>query len=339
LPGSSNSPVSDKRPLVDFALWLLALCGLRLMIGWVEVPVAMIPWASLAVSVLFVAAPVIALFRGATFPWTWKSSLVAVLVGVGIQLGSFFLMRQVRVPMVAGIVDSMGQAGLITWCLGVGGLLSASLRDKNMLVPIAIFLALFDIWLVFVPEGPVGQIARGTQVNLAKIAYHIPAVATQSSGGFARNLAYIGPADFLFLGMFFVALFKFKLRTKETARAMVPALALYLLVVLIFPGVHVGPITLGALPALLPIGAVVLGVNWREFKMIQEEVITTVVLVVLGVAILVWRFKVNAESPPAPLPTGPSPAEQAPPGSPDSGPRDPRPSPPPGAPASKSNLL
>ena len=204
MPGSKSITRSDYRPLADFALWLLVLCGLRLLIGLVEVPVAMIPLSSLAVSVLFVAAPVIALFRGAAFPWTWKSSLVAVLVGVGLQLGTFVLMRQVRVPMVAGIVDSLGQAGLITWCLGVGGLLSASLRDKNMLVPIAIFLALFDIWLVFVPEGPVGQIARGTQENLARIAYHIPAVATRSSGGFARNLAYIGPADFLFLGMFCV---------------------------------------------------------------------------------------------------------------------------------------
>ena len=339
MPGSNSLTRSDYRPLADFALWLLVLCGLRLLIGLVEVPVAMIPISSLAVSVLFVAAPVIALFRGAAFPWTWKSSLVAVLVGVGLQLGTFVLMRQVRVPMVAGIVDSLGQAGLITWCLGVGGLLSASLRDKNMLVPIAIFLALFDIWLVFVPEGPVGQIARGTQENLARIAYHIPAVATRSSGGFARNLAYIGPADFLFLGMFFVALFKFKLRTKATARAMVPALALYLLVVLLFPGVHVGPITLGALPALLPIGAVVLGVNWREFKMTQEEVVTTVVLVVLGACILVWRFKVNADSPPAPLPTGPSQGEQAPPGLPDSGPRDPRPSQSPDAPTNRPDLL
>ena len=51
-----------------------------MLIGLVEVPVAMIPLSSLAVSVLFVAAPVIALFRGAAFPWTWKSSLVAVLV-------------------------------------------------------------------------------------------------------------------------------------------------------------------------------------------------------------------------------------------------------------------
>jgi len=295
LPGSKSFA-----PIRDFALWLFALCVLRLLIGLVEIPRAAIPLASLAVSVLFVAAPVIALFRGAAFPWTWKSSLVAVIVGVGIQVSAMVLVPQMRVPIVAGLLDSLGQAGLITWCLGVGGLLSAALRDRNMLVPIAVFLALFDIWLVFVPEGPVGQIARGSQVNLARIAYHIPAPAAQSSGGFARNLAYIGPADFLFLGMFFVALFKFKLRTRETAWAMVPALAIYLLVVLVFPTTRIGPVVLGALPALLPIGAVVLAVNWREFKMTRDEIWTTLVLVVLGTAVLIWRFKVNADLPPRP---------------------------------------
>ena len=116
MPGSKSFA-----PIRDFALWLVALCVLRLLIGLVEIPRAAIPLASLAVSVLFVAAPVIALFRGAAFPWTWKSSLVAVIVGVGIQVSAMVLVPQMRVPIVAGLLDSLGQAGLITWCLGVGG--------------------------------------------------------------------------------------------------------------------------------------------------------------------------------------------------------------------------
>jgi hypothetical protein len=100
----------------------------------------------------------------------------------------------------------------------------------------------------------------------------------------------MGPADPLFLGMFFYAVHKFQMRAKETLLWMVPALALYLVVVLAFGSKTFFGISLGALPALVPIGAVLVLVNRKEFHLTREERISTIGVAVLCVAAIVAAF-------------------------------------------------
>jgi hypothetical protein len=222
-------------------------------------------------------------------------------------------------PFLLGLVTAVGQQALVAWCLAVGAMIALLLKDRNLLLPVAIFLALFDMWLVFAPEGVVNQtVVRGTGQALAAVGYQIPKPQTVASGGYAAPLAYVGPADYLFLAMFFVALFRFGMRTRETFRVAVPVLAAYLLVVLLLGQVEIGPIRLGALPALVPIGAVVLIVNRKEFRLTKDELYATLLLAVLGTTFVTWR--ILAPRPPAPLiaPSTPetSPEGQAPPRSP-----------------------
>jgi hypothetical protein len=306
-PTPNTSPGSNRfAPLYWFLGIMLALAALRIGVGLASIPRESVPLASAIVSILFVAGPVAAIFKAASFRWTWKNAIAMIAVGAVAHVAGSFLAESAGNRLAAGAFFSLGQIGLVSWCLGIGALLNSALRDKNILVPMAVFLALFDFWLVFVPEGPVGQMARGSQAALVKVAYQVPEAATASAGGKAQAMAYVGPADFLFLAMFFVALFKFNLRTRETARAMVPTLALYLMAVLFFNTVKIGPFALGALPALIPIGAVVLAVNWREFRLRKDELLSTAMILVIGIPLIAWRMSIQHPQPDTPAATSQS---------------------------------
>lgn len=295
------------RPPSGLRLFLLMLGGtalLYLAMGFLVVPFRYLTAATYVVSVLFIALPILALFAGANFKWTWKSALFAIVAGVAAQAIGRIAADRIPNPVAAGAVFAISQTGLIAWCLGLGAFLASLLKDKNLLLPLAIFLALFDVWLVFVPEGPVGQIARGSQATLSKVAYVVPRPATIATGGRAAPQAYVGPADFVFLAMFFVALYRFEMNPRRTFKAVLPVLVLYLLTVLALGWVHIGPISLRAMPALLPIGAVVLAMNWREFKLNQEEKLSTLLIAVLGIAIVSWRMALHwNDSEPRPAPS------------------------------------
>jgi len=293
----------SKHALRDAAIGLASLAILRLLISHVSIPPAAVVPASVLASFLFVGISVATLFRAAAFRWTWGTAIAAVLIGVPMQFGLGFAANAAG-GLAASILHPIAQTGLLVWCLGLGAMLCLALRgDRNLLVPVAIFLALFDIWLVFVPEGPVGQIARGNQAALAQVAFTVPAPTHAPTGAKAHSLAYIGPADFLFMSMFFVALYRFGLRARETAIWMAPVLVLYLLVALMFPHVSLGPIRLGALPALVPIGLVLLAVNAREFRLSRDEKITSWAVLVIGIALVAWRFSVQPTSPVEPSPS------------------------------------
>jgi hypothetical protein len=98
----------------------------------------------------------------------------------------------------------------------------------------------------------------------------------------------VGPADLLFIAMFFASLHKFGMRVGQTVWAMIPTLIAYLLVVVVFGSVSVGRVSLSALPALVPIGAVVLVVNGRLFKLSKDEILSTALVTVLVLGLLAW---------------------------------------------------
>ncbi|MEZ0324456.1 MAG: hypothetical protein ACAH95_00995 [Fimbriimonas sp.] len=283
-----------------FLFALLAIVVLRLVTAFAQVPIAVLGFASIVVSVLFIAIPILGFYRGASFPWTWKEALLAVVCGGLIQFLFAMAATPVKVVFLSAVLMACSQTGLLLWCFGVGALLASILKDKNVILPISIFLALFDIWLVFAPEGIASQAIGGKRPELQQmmqgLSYQVPAL-----GGYARPMAYVGPADFLFIAMFFVALFRFKMRTRETFLALVPTLAVYLLVVLMFGNVMVGPFRLGALPALLPIGLVILLVNWGEFRLTKDELASTIAVFVIGSALVTWRLIVSNSAPEPPV--------------------------------------
>jgi hypothetical protein len=276
--------------LKAFLVCLAIVVAMDLASMFVVLPVRLLPWASLALTFFSLSVPIYAIFRGAEQEWSLKLGWSFVGIGAVFQ-GTMIAAMQVGFHgkgLGAGLCLIAGQAGLLTWCLGAGGLVSRLIKDKNILLPVTLFLAALDMFLVLTPTGITHIVMNAAPQALHQMGYAVPRVATPHTHGLVRQLAVVGPADLLFLAMFFASLHKFGMRARQTAWAMVPTLFAYLLIVVLLGGLAVGRFSLGALPALVPIGAVVLIANFRMFTLSKEEAASTVLVGLLMVGLLAW---------------------------------------------------
>jgi len=287
-------------PVLAFLGALLGLAVLKVLLGFVSVPDSLVLPMTLAVTALFVTVPVYALFRAASVSWTWKMGLALVLGGValhvGLQvLGAFVLQGR---GLGGAVTLALRDVGFFAWCTGLGAMLAAMLRERNLLIPVSIFLAGFDIFLVLTPVGPVKQILESRPDIPAAMALNVPQVTSQATGNAAAPFAIIGPADFVFMAMFFIALFKFEMNARTTAISLGPAILAYLLL----------SYFLGPIPLLVPIGLTVLFVNLKYFKMNLEEWASTALVAVLAGGLIWWGATRTApQAEPLPPDGGPAP--------------------------------
>jgi hypothetical protein len=170
----------------------------------------------------------------------------------------------------------------------LGALLSRLLRGLNLVPPVAAALALVDIWTVLL-GGPVQQIMQSDN-PVAKAATQAmtvplprPEVVANSAMPFQMQ---VGFADFLFIAFFVAALTRFVPEARayrQTLASLVVTLALYMGIV-IYWSID--------LPALLPMAAVVLAVNWRRFQYTRSEKFAMAyALVAVGTIVFAfWRI-------------------------------------------------
>ncbi|MEA2553463.1 MAG: hypothetical protein QOJ65_1639 [Fimbriimonadaceae bacterium] len=299
-------PVEDRATRPDPSLpggyWtflgaLGALAGISIVLGHVALGSTL----KLSLAVLFFSLLVLAEFFGANSRWKVSHALYFLLGGILIQ-GVFGVLTGNTVGSVSGISNAISQMGLAMWCVGLGALLGLGLRDKNLLIPVSIFGAAFDIYLVLTPAGITNQVMKAAPKVFTSVAAQVPVASSQAPTGKAEVLTYIGPADLLFLAAFFVVLFKFQMNARRTLALMIPVLVLYMLAVLMFNI---------ALPALVPIGACVLIANWSYFKLSRDEWMATGVVAALCVGLIMWsmsRRKPEPETLAEPSPRAAAPA-------------------------------
>lgn len=288
----------------------VALAAIRVVLAYLSAPPLVALVLSLVLAVLFVAAPLYGLYRGSQAAWTRPLALGMILGGVAIHaVGGLLLARVLpEVGLLTVLVGSLVQIGLLTWCLGLGAMLALSIRDKNLIVPIALFLIGFDMFLVFAPVAPTHRMLQDQAEFAQQALMGVPRVATpeerrEHEGAKVVEIAKVGPADFFFVAGFFALLARFKMRVRQTLMWLAPVLALYLLVVIVFGHLYIGPISLGMLPAMVPIGLTFLLVNRREFSLNKEEKASTalVAAIAFGLAIAgIWMAM--GERAPADLP-------------------------------------
>lgn len=268
------------RPLVAFFSVLAALAALTVALSYLQVPLSWARAATILITVIFIAGPILGLFRAGAHPWTPKFAALFLVAGLAVQFGLSAVVSQLGGRGLAAIVlHAISQQGLPMWTVGLGALLATLLKDRNLLLPVSLFLALFDVFLVLTPSGITRTIMKVAPKLLPSVAHQVPSVQTQAPTGTpVAPFAFVGPADFLFLGLFFVAIFRFGLRARATFLWLLVALAAYLLLAM-----FVGPV-----PLLVPIGLTVLIVNLPEFKMTKEEWVSTAVVAALGIGLIAW---------------------------------------------------
>ena len=306
---------SVRSGIAVFFLTLLLLALLRVAMGFVGAPIALVGPLTILATIVFIAGPIFALYRAASHEWSVRMGLGFLVTGLLVHFGLFFLVRAgaFGTGIGAAVAGAISQQGLIVWCVGLGALLAALLKDKNLLIPVSFFLAGFDIFLVLTPIGPTQQILQKAPEVLPAVGLSIPKVQATPTMGQVAPFAFIGPADILFMAMFFIAIYKFNMRSRQTLIALVPAILVYLCLAFF----------LGPIPLLVPIGLTVLLVNAPEFKLNKEEIASTALVAAMVLGLIAWGA--TRPKPPAePLPPGAVQEQQVPASSPapaGSGPR------------------
>lgn len=296
------------------------LVVLRFLAGSVRFPLSIVPALNVLLAVLFLAIPILAIAQAARAPWKPAHAFGLVALGVVLQgLAIFAASRLTGLAQLAAV--ALGQGALQIWCVGLGAVVATLIRERNILIPIAIFLAVFDLFLVLTPIGITRRVMQAAPQILSSVGHAVPRVLPPQRPNEpvapAEVTAYVGPADLVFLGAYFIALARFGMRLRETVRWMIPTLALYLAFVL---GTGI------ALPALLPIGIVTLLVNRKEFRLSRDEWMSTAVVVTLGLGLLAFGATRPREAPAGPSNRPAAGARPAPLSTPAPGAADPRPS-------------
>ena len=284
---------------LSFIVILASLALLRIALGFVSLPASAIFGVNLVLAIIFVAGAIIAEFVSANSKWSAKSAAAFLIGGVVAQVLFEFLSFK-TIGVASGVLNAIGQMGLIAWCIGLGAFLGIGLRDKNLLIPVSIFGAAYDFYLVIAPSGaPAAGLTRHIVQTapriFATVAAQVPAVTSHAATGRAVVGSYVGPADLVFLAAFFIVIFRFKMNARLTLAVIAPVLVLYMIAVLLF-GIP--------LPALVPIGACIVIANWKHFNLKRDEWIATGFVALLCAAVLTWGL---AHKKPAP-PTEPSPS-------------------------------
>ncbi|MBX3112495.1 MAG: hypothetical protein KF857_10840 [Fimbriimonadaceae bacterium] len=318
---SKPSRWTDGRPFGLFLAWVAVLALLRLLVAAVPVPVDLVAPLSLLSTLVFVGGPIVALYVGGATAWRAGQASLVLAAGVALHVVGFAVARSAggQGPAGVGGVVAM-QSGVLVWCLGLGGLVSLVLKEKGLLLPVALFLAGFDVFLVMTPFAPTAKVVEQNPGVLKAVAMSVPQVNQAKPGepppaAKVVDLGLVGPADLAFMGMFFACLHRFGMRARRTVLWLAPVMALYFLLA-------ISPFGIGMLPAMVPIGITVLAVNWREFGLQGQERVATWVVAAVSVALAGYgvyqrlTYKPPPEPPAEPSHAVPDPGPQAPAGSP-----------------------
>ena len=152
---------------------------------------------------------------------------------------------------------------LILLAVGLGVLVSRLVREFKILLPMAIALALVDLYVVF-GGGLVTQAQSGkapvAQAAMQALTVQLPTV--QPKTGAAPMQLAVGFADFLFIALFFACFARFEIPARKTFYVLCAVLMAYMVIVFL---------TNWALPALVPIAVVIIGMNLRRFRYERSE--------------------------------------------------------------------
>lgn len=273
-PEQTTPSPGDARPAL---LWLGAYAVFRFGVGVAQLPLATPGWVLLLANALVALgsiglpiAGIAALSRLRAPAWRW---LLLALVGVAVWLG-LALLTPGRPSVLLALSATVQDLGKILGAAGLGLALANGIREPNILFPAAIFAAFADF--VVVNFGTVKHALSNPkgQALVKAVSAQVPAVHP------GLVPLTIGPADFLFLGLFLGCAARFRMGLVGTAWVLALVLALSLVLVPL-----IGPI-----PALAPMSLAFAATNWRHFRLSREELVGSIVVLIVAGALFLGYF-------------------------------------------------
>lgn len=233
---------------------------------------------SIGVTVLFILAAMSGAAGLAAISMSWLGELLGMLACLGVWY------------VVAGIAESsdLGRAlavpaadvFFLVACVLAGRLLARILRDRNLLLPVCVVLALADVFTVFL--GPTRLALEEMPELVSKLSIKLPRVGSAAGpegvGGLV-HLATMGPGDLVFLSFFFVAAVRFGLSVRATFAGIFALVAVGLAIIVALPRAIAVPV----LP-LMAVGFLI--ANHGEFKLTRAEKRNLIVAAALFAAII-----------------------------------------------------
>jgi len=293
-------PTTARREALLLAAVLAATWGLLVGAPLIRgVPPAV---GGVLVTVLFAAGALSAAALAACLRLTPATEALGMVLGIGLWY------------VVAGLGEKGGTVRVVAVpaadvifllaCVLGGRLLSRMARERNIMLPIAIVLALADIFTVFI--GPTGAILESAPEFVTRLSVKLPemgsAAGPEGMAGLA-HFATLGLGDIVFAALLLAGAARFGLNFRATFWWMLGTIAAGLALLVAIPGFPPMPV----LP-LMAVGFLI--ANRGRFELTREErrimVIAFVfVLVLLAGLGLLTRVAVRrvakeaAEAPPA----------------------------------------
>jgi hypothetical protein len=198
---------------------------------------------------------------------SWQNALLSLVTFVVWVIVLLFVHPTLSMPHFVRLLTVVNRFALLgaalTFCLTcLGSLLSLIIREKNILLPVALIAMPIDYLGAMTPTGFTHDMVMHASKIVSNVSVSVPQVTVH---GFSISpIAYIGPGDVLFMALFFAAVQRFDLSERKTFWWMYSLLSISMLLVVRLSNFPIG--------ALVPMGLAVIIANIRAIKLKRDEV-------------------------------------------------------------------
>lgn len=298
LPSSSN-------PLLPRALWFTPLLIALAYLLFYQIAPRIRTESLPAILTATVFSLALSVWMPAQYAYTFRarrflliSLALAVLINLPLRL-MFVLNRPLTPWIYLLVLDVKYLHGLMDvlfiWlAASFGTVLSFLVRGTNMIPPIAAVLVLVDIWTVLL-GGPVKQVIESPNPTAQAVtqAMTVRLPAPKVPRGVQPIQGAVGFADYLFIAFFVAGICRYVEDVRVYRRmlwTLIGVLSAYMLVVLM---------TGWQLPALVPMGVVMIALHWKYFHYERSEAFAMLyaLLLLLVVGGAFWYFGRGTSAP------------------------------------------
>ncbi len=201
---------------------------------------------------------------------------LAAIASTGLFVVFYCLSVPYGINPPAGLQFAQGFA-VTLGCTFLGILLSAIIREPNVLLPVALIAMPIDYLGAMTSIGFTKHVVDKNPGFVQHVSVPVPSVGGSAHHGGLHPFGFIGPGDILFVAFFFAVVLRLNLNVRGTFWWIYGLLTVTMLVVQ----------TVGFnIAALVPMGLAVLIANFRYFKLKREEVFATLYAGLLIIALV-----------------------------------------------------